>query len=137
MAGGPVHDKPNPARHLSVVVTPVRTLLIHPTVKNSRLPFRQRELRINLVEVLPHHEVNTETPDVNLFARLGKENQVAVQGPRPSASASSMTIRFAVRVVLVVECAAPPDVTVFDHRTERVHGPLLSLHTDDVSVSHQ
>ena len=83
--------------------------------------------------MLLDQEADAHPGRVGLLAGFGQEDQIALErhaGPLDEQE------RHQVRgeVVLVVGRAPAPDIAVTQDRSERIHRPLVALHTDDVGV---
>ena len=95
--------------------------------------FRHGEFGVDLSEVLADHEVDADAGHVGLFTRFGEEDHVAIE---LHAEALQHQHGHQVRGQhrLVILAAPSPDVAVLHDRAERVDGPLLALHADDIGV---
>ena len=123
-------DQPDARAELFRV--PMFTTVHAPFFDRRASAFRDRELRVDLIAVLVHHEIDTHAGGVRLFAGFRQKDHVAVQAAAVRFS-SSITIRLAVSLACRPG-AASPDVAVLYDRAERVDRPLFALHSDHVGV---
>ena len=75
--------------------------------------------------MLGDHEIDAHTRNVGLFARLGEEDDVAIEW-HSIALEQQHGHQIGGEVWLIVSRAAAPDVAVFHDGRERLDGPLFA-----------
>ena len=103
------------------------------TLESGGAALGDRELGVDGIEVLAHHEIDACSGGVGLLGRFGEEDHVAIQQhAAPLEQQHGHEVRRQHR--LVVLGAAAPDVAVLQIGSERIHRPLLALHRHHVRV---